>query len=217
MRSAWTPAKDAVLITLWNRRATFAEMQTALGVSRSAILGRKKRMEDANPGTFINRVRSKKVRTSQKNRRWTQDDLAAAARMLDEQHQLDAIALQFGVSAQTLYQRLRAAKDHLGLDHVPAPKRSGQQVPARRATAPKRARARVKGPAPDQNPTPFLERTRLQCAWPLWDDETPASERMVCGAPVESAHQLAPAYCGHCASKSVSHAASAQAAEAEVA
>lgn len=38
--------------------------------------------------------------------------------------------------------------------------------------------------APDVSPcpVPFLERRTTQCAWPLWTDATPVSERMVCGA-----------------------------------
>ena len=61
----------------------------------------------------------------------------------------------------------------------------------RYARAPVRApRARPPRPEPQPyDPTlaiPFPRASMTGCAWPLWDDATPAHERTVCGAPTVS-------------------------------
>ena len=49
-------------------------------------------------------------------------------------------------------------------------------------------------PLPGSSPVLFVERRiGFQCAWPLWDDTTPPTERMCCGAP----QRPGSSYCPH--------------------
>jgi hypothetical protein len=51
----------------------------------------------------------------------------------------------------------------------------------------KNARTANDNNSPPSGPILFRDRLSNQCSWPLWNDRTPADNRMCCGQPVVTA------------------------------
>lgn len=163
-----------------------SEIGRELGVSRSAVLGKARRLGvtiggGRGPGGKVPHANNRRGREPDRERREHILTLRAAGKTDAE------IAEVFGIDRSSVSKAVaRSRRDgDPRAAYRPAPAPKLRPVP----------RALPVGPEPTEGLVAFPNDVRLgQCRWPMWaDDAPPATEKMVCGRAVDGGS----VYCGH--------------------
>jgi hypothetical protein len=194
---AWTPEAEDELRRI-SRNHTSSELGRIFGKTRNAIIGKVKRMGLELAGSGGRHVYAREARVTEPLR------IQNIAEMLKQGISADAIREHYsGVDPNVLNNAITQARRKVGIP----PRAKAKDGPANAvARIPQRKTADApQGPIPVKAmgwPKPagpsavlFLDRRPLQCAMPLWCDEVPILERMVCGEPVRDE---AVSYCAGC-------------------
>jgi len=112
---------------------------------------------------------------------WTEERTETLRTLRSDGHSAREISRALGITRNAVMGKIH----RLGLSAADPRFRQPAPAKARIPKPRKRKEKPVKAVSPPPGGIPFLDGSDRYCRFPLWDDNTPLDDKMICGAPPE--------------------------------